>query len=189
MGPLPMETSLQKLPLIVDLDDTLITCDSFFMQARTLLRTRPWQLLPIIGLFFTRGRPAAKAYACAIQPIDASRLPYRTDFLAYLKQQKEQGRKIYLVSAANQDTVTRVANFINIFDGAYGSDDTHNLKAKNKARFIKEKIAPDFVYAGDAFADLAVWKEAKGAILCGKAVIFQARLAVPDALCFPDRGS
>lgn len=183
-----MEPSLHMLPLAIDLDDTLICTDSFFLQFRKILLTRPWHVLPILGLFLTRGRPAAKAYACAIEPINAAQLPYRADLLTYLKQQKQQGRKIYLVSAANQDTVTRVANHLALFDGAYGSNGGHNLKAKNKARFIRENIAPDFVYAGDAFADFAVWKESKGAILCGKAVTFRAGLAVPVEICFPDPG-
>ncbi len=178
--------SLSRLPLCVDLDDTLILTDSFFLQVKQLLARQPWRLGELLLRFLKGGRPAAKAWLCEMEPLEARDLPYRHDLVTYLREQRQAGRALYLVSAANQKTVARVADYLNFFDGAFGSDETHNLKGRNKAAFIREKIGADFVYAGDTHADLAVWKESRGAILCGKATAFQAGLGVPIEICFPD---
>lgn len=184
----PFTLSLQRLPLAVDLDDTLILTDSFFLQLKTLTASRPWLVPVVLFYFLTGGRPAAKAWLARQVPLDPATLPYRQELIAYLHRQKAGGRKIFLVSAADQDIVTRVAEHLQLFDGAFGSDGKTNLKARAKADFITKKVAPDFVYAGDALADLAVWRKAAGAILCGKAVTFEPGLGVPVETCFPNPG-
>ncbi len=192
-----MSDSLKIQHLCVDLDDTLILGDSFYHQIKILIAKQPLKLPYFMWLLATGGRPAAKTWLAGEHPIDAATLPYRNDLLTYLRDQKAAGRKLYLVSAANQDTVTRVAAHIGLFDGAHGSNATINLKAAKKADFIQKNIANDFCYAGDALADIAVWKKAQGMILCGKAVrlrnlittaLTQAGRDVPVETCFPDPG-
>ncbi|MBI3419435.1 MAG: haloacid dehalogenase-like hydrolase [Proteobacteria bacterium] len=178
----------ELLPLCVDLDDTLVLGDTVFAAVRQLIREKP-QLLPAFFLkFITGGRPAAKIFLAKLFPVDPAALRYREELLSYLCAEKQQGRKLYLVSAATQDTVDRIAAHLKLFDAAYGSSATHNLKGSNKAAFIAEKISPRFAYAGDSFADLAIWKKAEAAILCGgKARILQACLGREAAMVLPHR--
>lgn len=158
------------LPLCVDLDDTLVIGDTFFATLRKLAREKPGLLPTLLVKFIRGGRPRAKAWLAGIFPTDPAALFYREELLEYLRARKKQGQKLYLISAASQDTVDRVARHVGLFDAAYGSSATFNLKGKNKAAFIAEKISPRFAYAGDSFADLAVWKEAAQAVLCGTGV-------------------
>jgi phosphoserine phosphatase len=175
-----------SLPLCVDLDGTLIHGDVLFMSICKLARERPFSLLPFLFRLVIQ-RAAAKAWLAQEVTVDVTTLPYRQELLDYLRAQKKTGRKIYLVSAANQTIVRRVAEHLKLFDAAYGSDEHTNLKGHRKAAFIKEKIAAHFVYAGDAFADLLVWKEAQGAILCGKACAFKSRLPIAVEALFENR--
>ncbi len=177
------------LSLCVDLDDTLILTDTLYVQFRHMLRHAPLLLPVFIMKFLMGGRPAAKAWMAGKYPINAAALPYRRELIEYLRQQKALGRKIYLVSASFEDNVKRVADYLELFDGAFGTTSTRNLKGGAKARFIIENIGTDFCYAGDAFADLLIWKQAKAAILCGKATIFRDRLGIPVERDFPNHGS
>lgn len=162
-----MNAQLTSLPLCVDLDDTLIHADVLFLGLRELGCTKPW-LLPWFLAWLCISRAAAKAWLARHVEIDTASLPYRGELITYLTQQKTAGRQIILVSAADERIVKRVATHVGLFDASYGSDGHINLKGSTKAKFITTNIAKQFVYAGDSFADLQVWKVASGAILCGK---------------------
>jgi phosphoserine phosphatase len=174
---------LTSLPLCVDMDDTLIHTDVLMLGIQQLVCTKPWLLLWFIAWLCIQ-RAAAKAWLARIFPLDAQTLPYRTELVDYLKIQKSQGRKLFLVSAADERIVKSVARFMDLFDAAYGSDGKTNLKGSAKAAFIQSSIGTAFVYAGDSFADLLVWKVASGAILCGKAQMFKSTLPIPVEASF-----
>lgn len=155
------------LPLCVDLDDTLIIGDTFYKSIAAALCEKP-QLVPQLLLQFLKGgRPAAKAWLAKLFPIDPATLTYRQDLVEYLREQKAKGRKLYLISATNQAIAQSIADHLGLFEAAYGSSETHNLKGSAKADFIIKHISPRFAYAGDSFADLAVWNKAEGIIICG----------------------
>ncbi|MDX1922150.1 MAG: hypothetical protein SFW65_03345 [Alphaproteobacteria bacterium] len=172
-----------SLPLCVDLDDTLIHTDVLRLGIKQLVFKKPW-LLPWFLVWLGLKRAAAKAWLAKEFDVDAATLPYRAELLSYLKDQKASGRKLYLVSAADERIVRHVASTLGLFDAAYGSNGIHNLKGRNKAKFIREHIARGFVYAGDSFADLQVWKMASGAILCGRANMFKSSLPIPIEASF-----
>lgn len=174
-----MSQNTTALPLCVDLDDTLIHSDVLFLGLRKLACTKPW-LLPWFLVWLCISRAAAKAWLAHNIELDVTSLSYRANLLAYLSQQKANGRMIVLVSAADERIVKRVAAHIGLFSACYGSDGHINLKGSAKAAFIQKNIAEQFVYAGDSFADLSVWKIASGAILCGtKAQSFKSILSIP----------
>lgn len=178
-----MSESTLSLPLCVDLDETLIHTDVLGLGIKQLVLTKPW-LLPWFLVWLCIRRAAAKAWLAKEIDLDPETFSYRTDLLSYLKEQKALGRKLYLVSAADERIVKHVASLLGIFDAAYGSNGSTNLKGRNKARFIREHIARAFVYAGDSFADLHIWKIASGAILCGKAQMFKSSLSIPIEASF-----
>lgn len=178
-----MSEPTQSFPLCVDLDETLIHTDVLVLGIKQLVLTKPW-LLPWFLVWLCIKRAAAKAWLAKEIDLDPETFPYRTELVSYLKSQKALGRKMYLVSAADERIVKHVASYLGLFDAAYGSDGTTNLKGRNKANFIRDHIARAFVYAGDSFADLHVWKIAGGAILCGKAQMFTKSLSIPIEASF-----
>lgn len=180
-----MSQSLTSLPLCVDLDDTLIHADVLFLGIQKLIFSKPW-LLPWFLVWLCLSRAAAKAWLAKGIELDIPSLPYRHELIDYLKVQNAAGRKLLLVSAADERIVKRVAAHLGLFDSAHGSNGHINLKGRTKAKFIETTLAQPFVYVGDSFADLQVWKHASGAILCGdKAQKLKSLLTIPIEISFP----
>lgn len=181
-----MNIAAEKPILCVDLDETLILIDSLYHSMFLLLLAKPW-LFVWFCFFLGRNRAGAKAWIAKNISLNPASFPFRGDLLEYLKKEKAEGRKLYLVSAADQNIVSAFAGHVGIFDGAYGSDGVRNLKGANKAAFIRESLSPYFVYAGDCHADKKIWQHAAAAILCGKAANFKETLGIPIEAVFPEK--
>jgi hypothetical protein len=80
------------------------------------------------------------------------------------------GRKIILATAAYKEIAYKVADFLQCFDEVIATDAQNNLKGVNKFKAIEQKIGREFIYIGDDYADLPIWKEASGAIIVGSNV-------------------
>lgn len=153
-------------PLIVDMDGALIRTDVTFEALAAGLFKRPLSTLGSF-LLLLRGRAHFKRRITEIAALDVSHLPLREDFIAHLDAQRASGRSLHLVSAADDEVVQKVAARVGLFESAVGSTNGRNLKGSEKARYLREKYAGGFAYAGDSPADLNVWKHAQGAVLAG----------------------
>jgi 4-hydroxybenzoate polyprenyltransferase/phosphoserine phosphatase len=152
-------------PLVLDLDGTLLRTDTL---AETLLRLAASDPLALAdaAAALRHGRAAFKQHVAAAQPIDAAALVYNDEVLALAQAARATGRPVYLVTAADQAIADAVAGHLGIFDGVYGSDGTRNLKGAAKSAFLVDRFGEGgFDYAGDAAADLAVWRHAATAIV------------------------
>lgn len=164
-----------SLPLICDLDGTLIKTDSLHENILSAMLCCPDKLLSSISILL-HGRAAWKAALTNISRVDAASLPYCDDVLALLRDARAGGRKTYLVTAADQSIADDVASHVKMFDGVKGSDAKTNLKGANKLIWLKQRFPQGFIYAGDSFADLPIWQESAGAILVGRAARFADQL-------------
>lgn len=163
-------------PLCVDLDGTLINTDMLFESLLHLIKQNPIYLL-WVPFWLARGRSVLKAEIARRIVFDAESLPFHEDFLASLRQQKSDGRALYLVTASHQRIAQPIAEHLELFDGVIASDDDANLKGETKGRVLRERFPEGFAYAGNAASDLKVWREAKSAVLVNvpRAVSRQAR--------------
>lgn len=161
------EAQPPRLPLAVDLDDTLLLTDTLVEGiVNALLRNPIGFILAVFALL--RGRVAFKSAIFAASKIDTDALPVRNDFLEYLTGEKEAGREIVLVTATSQSIAEQVAaRFGGLFAQVHGTQKDANLKGRNKAAHLKMLYPNGFVYAGDSSADLAVWSKSSGAIFAG----------------------
>jgi len=152
--------------LVVDLDGTLTPSDSLVEGLLHVLRERP-AALPALLPALLRGRAAFKRAVFDAAALPPEALPYRDDLLAFLRERREQGQRIVLATAADERIAQGVAGHLNLFDDVLATRPGLNLKGEAKLAAIRERIGPDFVYAGDSRADLPVWRGARGAILVG----------------------
>ena len=152
------------LPLVVDLDGTLLRVDTLYELFVLGLFARPVQTL--LSLFALKnGIAAFKHRLSGIAQLDVGSLPVHEELLAYVKQEAAAGREIHLATAAEQAVAAGVAERFSIFQSVQGTDHEVNLKGSRKAERLKGLFPGGFVYAGDSRADLPVWQSASAAII------------------------
>jgi len=151
-------------PLVIDLDGTLIKTNSLDETFLDALRADPLALwrLPIQCMI---GRPAAKAFLAEKSPLDVETWPVRQDFLDYVEAQFKAGRKVVLASGADGRVAEAIAAHFPFISEVISSDGTCNMKGKTKALRLRELFPNGFIYAGDAAADLAVWRVGSASVL------------------------
>jgi 4-hydroxybenzoate polyprenyltransferase len=153
------------VPLAVDLDGCLLRSHSLAESLFVLVRRQPLSLLQLPG-WLLQG-PAAFKQRIAQQALpDVRTLPYRTDLLAWLQQEKRRGRRLVLATAADQRVAEAIAAHLGLFDAVYASDGrTHLGTEPRRARLVAEFGAGGFDYVGDGRRDRVVWRAARKAIL------------------------
>ncbi len=160
------ERGMSMLPLIVDLDGTLLRTDTLTESFASAIFSRPASVLSAC-LHLHEGRPAFKRRLAALDALEVESLPARTDLLEYLSEQKAAGREIHLVTAADQTIADQIARRFDVFDSATGTSGDTNLKGGRKQAHLRQRFPKGYVYAGDSGADLAVWRDAEGIVLAG----------------------
>ncbi|MHB8885614.1 MAG: UbiA family prenyltransferase [Methylovirgula sp.] len=151
------------LPIVVDLDGTLILTDCLYEQVAVAAFSKPLCLLQRLPELL-RGRAVLKAALARDVEIPFETLPLSENLVEWLRGEIGKGREIHLCSAANQTVVDAAARHLKFFTTAIGSDKI-NLKGQAKAEYLAERFPEGFIYVGDSRADLAVWKVAHGIVL------------------------
>ncbi len=152
-------------PLVVDLDGTLIHSDTLHESAVRLCRDRPLDVL-CLPLWVWQGRANLKQELASRTRFDPSSLPYNHELLAWLRQEKRAGRRLILCTAADRAIADSIAQHLGIFDEVMASNGQINLSADQKAKALVERFAPKgYDYVGNSRADLAVWAQARVAVV------------------------
>ena len=168
--------TVPDLPLVVDLDGTLIKIDSLHEAFVQLSAKNP--LCVLRALFMLRhGRAAFKAAVADHVLPDLKTVPVNEAVLEAIKQARGKGRKIYLATAADRRFAKAIADSIGEFDGVFASEDGINLKGKAKAdRLVAAFGARGFDYIGNDAADIPVWRVARTALVAGASSRLMQRL-------------
>ena len=165
-----------RLPLIVDLDGTLIHSDLLVESAFAQLGQKPWRLFSQLSALM-KGKAALKAHIAADTRVDPAELPYNAAVLSRIRRARDEGRKVYLVSASDERYVAEIAAHLGLFDGWFASDGDENLSSSAKAELLIEKFGSNgFDYIGNSAADLSVWKVARHAIAVSPSSDVKAKL-------------
>jgi 4-hydroxybenzoate polyprenyltransferase/phosphoserine phosphatase len=177
-------------PIIVDLDGTLTPTDTLAESLIQLSKRSPASLLRL-PLWLLHGRAAFKEAVAARTKIAVDRLPYREPLLAYLRKERESGRRIVLATAAHDSIARAVATHLGLFDEVIASDNGRNLKGFAKLAACYERVGDRFVYAGDGRADIPLWNAAQAAILVAvnPRTAESVRRHVPIDKVFPREGA
>ena len=126
-----------KLPLIIDLDGTLIRTDMLHESVLNCIHRDPIILLKL--LFWLRKGKANLKHQLALRcQIDPQTLPYSTEFIEWLKQERESGREIVLCTATNIVLAKSISEYCWLFDKVLASDDTKNMSGSIKATTLVE---------------------------------------------------
>jgi 4-hydroxybenzoate polyprenyltransferase/phosphoserine phosphatase len=154
----PMEA---PVPLVVDLDGTLLRTNTLIESLLVLARSRPLSLL-LTPLWLARGRAHFKARVAALALPDVDTLPLNHELVEHLRAEKQAGRRLVLATGADQRVARAVADGLGLFDTVMASDGAVNLTAANKRDRLLAAFGPGgFDYVGNASADRPVWAAAR----------------------------
>jgi 4-hydroxybenzoate polyprenyltransferase len=153
-----LERSDIDVPIIVDLDGTLVRTDLLVESFFVLLASRP--AVAIAALTEIRnGLAALKSKLADAAIVEIKTLPLNQEIIAFLNAEKAKGRRIYLASASDHRYVERVADHLGLFNGVVVYDAGASLtKADRLCEVFGEHR---FDYIGDASVDEAVWRRAR----------------------------
>lgn len=155
------------LPLCVDLDGTLVRCDTSWRALWGATRRSP--LVPFAAVWWLlRGKCALKCRLAERCIPDAATLPYREELLAYLREQKAHGRTIVLATGTHERIAAAVAEHLGVFDAVVATSPTVNMVAAKKADALVRMFGErGFAYVGNSRADRAVWARAQDIMVAG----------------------
>ncbi len=154
----------KKPPLVVDLDGTLTMTDTLHESIVEAIKKHP-SIFFKIPFWILKGRVYFKEKIAEFSCLSPKTLPYHENLLDYIKDEKSQGREVYLATAAHVNIANAVANHHAMFDGVLASSHGVNLKGSEKLRAIKELIGNEFVYAGNSKDDIPIWNESTSTVL------------------------
>lgn len=156
---------IPSLPLTIDLDGTLIFSDTSWLLFFKLIKQKPW-LIPAALTWQLKGRAYLKQQMAKRLTFSPEKLRYNQPLIAWLKEQKQQGAALVLITGSDQLAAEKVANFVGLFDAVYGSDGTTNLTGDNKRKLLNKLYGPKgYIYAGNHHKDLKVWQDSAAAIV------------------------
>jgi len=153
-----------SMPLVLDLDGTLIAGDLLYKSFFSILRRNPLVVFQCAA-WLLDGRAALKRQLALRSRIDWDRLKLHQDVLALAIREKRAGRTVVLATAADAVLAGQLASRLSFIDQVFASDGQRNLKGSAKAAMLLQLFPAGFIYAGDSKADLKVWRHASGIVL------------------------
>jgi 4-hydroxybenzoate polyprenyltransferase len=158
-------SSPAAVPLVVDLDGTLLRTDTLLESLLALARSRPSALLQL-PWWLLHGRAHLKQHLAQLAALDVQTLPLARELLDDLRAQKRQGRRLILATGANEKVAHAIASELGLFDAVFASDGMVNLTgARKRDRLVAEFGEHGFDYVGGSVRDVPVWAAARRAIV------------------------
>jgi len=156
-------SAMGDVPLVVDLDGTLIHSDLLW-ESLVLFLKRSFLRAWLLPLWLFKGKAGFKdLLANEVEP-DPAALPYDRALLEMIGSEREQGRTVVLATASHHRLAARIGEHLKLFDLVLATSGGVNLGSHNKARRLVELYGEGgYDYVGNARADLPVWLGARTA--------------------------
>jgi 4-hydroxybenzoate polyprenyltransferase len=156
------------VPLVVDLDGTLIRSDLLVESILALLRKRPFFVF-LLPFWLLRGRARFKREIARRAVVDVSALPWRMELVDELKRQHAAGRTLVLATGSDMLLARPVADYLGLFDMVFASDGAVNLCGAAKGDLLVNRFGEKgFDYTADGGGitrrDRVVWASAHEAV-------------------------
>ena len=173
--------------IAVDLDGTFVLTDTLHESLLLLLKQEFFSIF-LLPLWLMKGKAAFKSKLAERVALNTALLPYNQALINWLNEQRANGIKIVLTTAADQRIANAVANHVGLFDEVLASDGNTNNASSNKSHLLDERFGKNcWDYAGNSNVDLAVWSAANQAIVVNadEAIIKKAILRGNVRLILP----
>ena len=159
-----MSIKASILPLCVDLDGTLCKVDTLIENLLRAFRRQPW-IVAVLPFWLIKGKAYLKNQLAIRGEIDTTVLPYNSNVLAIVKEAKQKGRYIVLVTGSNSRNADKVNEHLKLFDEVIASNEEINCTGKKKVNLLVKRFGENgYEYIGNGLIDIPVWEKA-GAII------------------------
>lgn len=150
----------KPIPLVVDLDDTLLRTDMLFESFWKGMGEDPVGTLKFCWKHWSKPQilkqELADATGCEI-----STLPIDPAVKQLCDQAREQGSEVVIASGSAKTLVEGVAERLGGFSAVYATSAEVNLTGRRKAELLTNKYGEKgFDYVGDSLKDIPVWNAA-----------------------------
>ncbi len=171
------EQTLPPAPLVVDINRTIIKTDLQTESLLALLKREPHCLF-LLPLWAARGKFWFEREVSRRSSLEIATLPWRTEFIDFLKQQRGQGRCLVLATAGDPRSADQVADHLKLFDVVLSGERATSFSGEVSERAtsfsgeVRRKALAArfgdhaFDYAAEGRdGDLVVWRSARRAVL------------------------
>ena len=173
----PAHPARDSVPLVVDLDDTLVRTDLLLESLFVLAKQSPLRLL-LVPVWLAKGKACLKRRLAQVARPDVTALPYRQALLSRLQAERRRGRHLVLATANDEALAEEVAQHLGLFDAVLASNGTVNLARECKRdRLVGQYGAQGFDYVGSGRSDQAIWRAARKALVVQTETRLAARVA------------
>ena len=150
------EVGTHPVPLVVDLDGTLLRSDLLIETAFAFAGNSSNRLLEAVRSL-RGGRARLKQYLAG-ENVTLASLPFDEIIVERARTAARAGVPVDIASASDEKLVRAIGEHFGFFSGWFASDGTINLSAEMKARRLVEFFGQaGFDYIGNDAADLPVW--------------------------------
>ncbi|MHA3914015.1 UbiA family prenyltransferase [Halovulum sp. GXIMD14793] len=150
-----------KVPLVVDLDDTLLRTDLLYECFWKGMGSDPLGTLQIVWKNWG-DRARLKVDLATLAQSEPTTQPVDEEILAVCHAAAAEGREVVLATASTKVLVEPIAEHIGGFDAVLTSDENTNLSGEEKAAALVERYGESgFDYVGDSLKDIPVWQKAR----------------------------
>lgn len=156
------------VPLVVDLDGTLIHEESHQRFWSILLRQKPLRAAQALCVLACRGRLAFKRFSVYHARFSPTSWTVRADLYHWLAEEKKRGRQLILATGAPRLAVHLVLEkgMRALFSEFWTSVSSQNFVGTRKAARLCARFGPrGFDYVGNSVQDIPVWRLARFAYL------------------------
>ena len=159
----PAVAPASSIPLVVDLDRTLIKSDLLIEALFSHLGhfTRALFTLPV---WSSGGWARLQQEISKHVTQDVANLPYDETVIDRIRMARADGRTVYLASAFGDSFTASVAAHLNLFDGWLVSEGADRSAEARGARLVGLFGEGGFDYIGSGKGDLPVWQHAATAV-------------------------
>lgn len=165
------------LPLVVDLDGTLLRSDLLLETGMAFVRLKPTSLHKPLS-WLVKGKAALKEGLANATDLDVAVLPYDPAVITLIENERAKGRTIVLATASHYSIAERIADHLELFDRVLASDGDRNLSSHKKRDLLVELYGEQgFDYIGNSLDDIEVWKSAREAYVVNPELGVERRAA------------
>jgi 4-hydroxybenzoate polyprenyltransferase len=155
----------ERVPLCMDLDGTLTPANLAHERALGAIKGSR----PTLSWLWRRGASGSASAAAGLgrADVDAGTLPYRTEVVQWLHDQRATGRRLVLVADGDAQLGERVAGHLGLFDEVARTDGVGSPAERKRRALVGRFGEHGFDYAGSSASDMPVWEASRGALVIG----------------------